>query len=334
MDSQNSRAARVGICIATFRRPDGLRELLKALAGLSFPDRPAPGVVVVVADNDPESGEAVRVCEEFAHGTWPVMYTSEPRQGISYARNTAVAVAIGWGAELIAFVDDDEIPAPCWLDELLRLFESSGADVVAGPVLPEFEGPVPGWVVKGRFFERPRYPTGTLITEMRAGNLLIRGGALDKNGQMFDERFALTGGEDSYLNAQLRQSDSKMVWADEAVVVERVPRSRATAGWILRRAFAGGCNWGRVELLVDPGLMTFCLSAARGLAHIVIGSVTVIPSLFAGRHAVVRCGIRVWAGLGLTFGLFGYRSERYRAHPLRSEQQFDRPALRIPSGNG
>lgn len=120
-DFPNSKGARVGICVATFRRPGRLRKLMKGLVSLSFRHVPVPNVVVVVADNDPELGEAAQVCKEFEHGRWPIIYTPEPHRGISYARNAAVKTAIESGAEWIAFIDDDEVPLPFWLDELLYL---------------------------------------------------------------------------------------------------------------------------------------------------------------------------------------------------------------------
>ena len=48
------------------------------------------------------------------------MHRVEGRRGIPQARNAAVAVALE-RADFVAFIDDDEVPSPLWLAELLRL---------------------------------------------------------------------------------------------------------------------------------------------------------------------------------------------------------------------
>ena len=36
-------------------------------------------------------------------------------------------------------IDDDEIASPDWLERMLRAAEASGADIVGGPVFPDFD---------------------------------------------------------------------------------------------------------------------------------------------------------------------------------------------------
>lgn len=310
MESQNSRALRVGICIATFQRPHGLRDLLKALAGLSFRDGPIPSIVVVVADNDPESGEAARVCEEWELGTMPVIYTPEPRQGISYARNAAVASALGWGAELIAFVDDDEIPLSSWLDELLYVQARYGADAVAGPVLPDYHEGTPDWIIKGGFFERPRFETGMLVSSAPTGNLLVSVNCLD-GGLPFSTNFAESGGEDTLFTMQLVRQGRRIVWADGAAVREAVPLHRTRTSYILSRAYGGGSSGARIEYLVRPLLATRVIRILKGLAHVVLGFLSLFPAVLAGRDAIVRAASHLWQGAGCVAGALGYGSRRY-----------------------
>jgi glycosyltransferase involved in cell wall biosynthesis len=61
-------------------------------------------------------------------------YTTEPRGGLSWARNAGIAAASG---EIIAFVDDDEQPDPHWLAGIAGGF-TRGADIgcVTGMILP------------------------------------------------------------------------------------------------------------------------------------------------------------------------------------------------------
>src|SRR5262249_22718479 len=124
------RPVKVDVAIATYRRPRGLFRLLGGLARLRFRGEP-PDLRVVVIDHDP-AGPAAEVCQDARR--WldlPLVHRVEPRRGIPQARNAAVAAALE-RAEFVAFIDDDEVPSPQWLDELLRVQAETGADAVAG----------------------------------------------------------------------------------------------------------------------------------------------------------------------------------------------------------
>lgn len=300
----------VAVCIATFRRPAGLRTLLQALGRLDFQKSERPAIFVYVVDNDPGSGEARQVCSQFEDGPYQLTYLSEPRVGISFARNAGVEHAIASKAEMIVFIDDDESPDPHWLDELLSTRHEYDAHVVAGPVLPLFQEGVPSWVIRGRFFDRPRMRTGTLVNWVGAGNLLVTSRLLTQV-QGFDAGFAHTGGEDSELSLRLKNTGSTMVWSDEAIVREDVPVNRARARWILRRAFAGGNNWARIQITFRPGFQMRLVQTSRAVANVAAGTLMLLPSLFAGRHRLVRSGIRVCAGFGALSNLLGFRYKRY-----------------------
>lgn len=228
---------RVAVCIASYRRPEGLLALLGALDAQVF-EGERPGVVLVVADND--ALESARpVCEDAAQRlSLPLRYTVEPRKGIPFARNAAVAAA--GDAEWLAFIDDDEIPEPRWLATLLRIQSQTGADVVTGPVLPRFERMPMPWLVQGGFFAPSRRPTGAPMQTAYTNNALVRGRALAEIGELFDERFTYGVGEDTELFSRLAARGARIVWADEAVVHERVPPERACTRWLLRRGFAVG----------------------------------------------------------------------------------------------
>jgi succinoglycan biosynthesis protein ExoM len=222
-----------------------------------------------------------------------------------------VKEAYARGADAVAFLDDDEVPDPGWLDALLQVQRSSGAQVVSGPVLPRFEDSVPAWVIQGKFFERPRFPTGTPISVARTGNLLLLTKVLKDFDLSFDERFGLSGGEDTLLTLILQRRGVRMVWADEAVVREWIPQDRANWRYILRRAFSGGNNWARVRRLLDPSLWVAFRCSAAAVARIAQGALLLFPSILIGRHALVRSAAKACLGMGMLSGLFGFGSRLY-----------------------
>lgn len=148
---------RISIGIITYLRPAGLERLLRSLNALTF-EYPPPELDVVVVDNDPNAS-ARAVCERFRPASrWPLTYVTEPRRGIPQARNRVVQEAAD--ANFIAFIDDDEVPTPDWLNRLLHAQRTYSADVVSGPVLPVFPDEGMHWMARSGFFDRPRYPTG------------------------------------------------------------------------------------------------------------------------------------------------------------------------------
>ena len=301
----------VSVCVITYRRPEGLERLLRALDGLVFQRVEAPGLEVVVVDNDPD-GSAAEVCERVAPDLrWPIRYERETRRGLSYARNHAVAAARD-RADFIAFIDDDEAPDPRWLDELLAVQAERDADVVSGPVLRVFEGEVPEWVVKGGFFVKPRYETGARVEDPATANVLVRTAALEGMEQPFDERFALTGGEDTHLFLRLARDGRRMVWADGAVVREWIPASRTTAAWVLQRVYRTANTWSMCERELRPTAGTVAMRAAKGAARIGYGVALLPFSWLLGRHMVVRSLWYVCFGAGNLTGLAGLRFQEYR----------------------
>jgi len=300
---------KVDVAIATYRRPRGLFRLLGGLGRLRF-RADEPELRVVVIDNDP-AGSAGPVCEDAQR--WlelPLLHRVEPRRGIPQARNAAVAAALE-RAEFLAFIDDDEVPSPQWLDELLRVQAETGADAVAGPCEPIFEDRVPRWIERGRFFEHPRFATGTRVRHAYTHNVLVRTDALAGLGALFDERLALSGGEDSELFERFVARGHAIAWADAALVFEWVPGSRANARWILRRAFRIGTSstfldrqrerpLGLPRLLAHGG---WCL--AKGATLLPLGALR-------GRAGAMRALRLAVFGAGRLGGLVGIDREEYR----------------------
>ena len=281
----------VTIAVPTYRRPDDLRELLPLLlsqAAAIAPDRFAVSVLVV--DNDPEGG-ARAVVEQAGAGS--IHYAHEPEPGISAVRNRAIDVA---GGGLLAYIDDDERPNDVWLSALLDTWTSSKAAAVSGRVIAAFAGPLDPWLEAGSFFRRRSMPTGSGIDLAAAGNLLLDLDQVVATGLRFASDLGLTGGEDTLLSRQLHAAGLRMVWCDESMVIDMVPRARMTRRWVLTRAWSHGNTTSVVALR---------------LARSPLGRLRVRAMQTLGGIA------RIVAGLGrFAFGLL-VRSDRHQARGLR-----------------
>jgi GT2 family glycosyltransferase len=293
---------RVAICIASYRRPQGLHALLGGLDAQRF-EGERPEIVLVVVDNDAEES-ARPVCEDARRWlSLQLRYAVEPRKGIPFARNATLRHA--GDADWLAFIDDDEIPDPRWLDTLMRVQRETGADVVTGPVLPRFAEPPPAWIADGGLFEQPHYATGTPLHTAYTNNALLRRSRLDDLDRLFDERLTLGVGEDADLFERLALRGARIVWADEAIVHETVPAARANARWLLRRGYVCGTaitHLERQRLSAPRALLSGACQGAWWLLRGLLGA-----AFARGRAARVRSLQIFTSGIGRFAGFAGVR---------------------------
>jgi glycosyltransferase involved in cell wall biosynthesis len=261
-----------------------LRQLLQTLQGLAFAKVSEPEISIVVVDNDPRS-TARPIVAEFLSRRFRIRYCLENRVGISYARNSAIAASRE--SDFVAFLDDDEQVPTNWLDELLTVNAAFEAKIVAGPVLPNFLSSPPQWMLDGRFWHRRRHSTGTQLSSVGAGNVLIARQVLQALAPAwFDPRFAKTGGEDTHFFRRCAALGFFVTWADDAVVYESVPASRISEDFLISRARNGANHWTRVDMELCPSLARLGSRFAVGLLRIAQGTAVslVAPALAPARQ--------------------------------------------------
>jgi succinoglycan biosynthesis protein ExoM len=243
---------RVIIAIPTFRRPKNLRRLLDAIAGLSTQAE----ISLVVADNDAEGREGFKLCVSLAPDyRWPLKCVIASERGIAQVRNTLVREALADGADFIAMIDDDEWPAPDWIDQCLAAQRKSGADCLQGAILFAASD--------GGSDTRADIGGGSGMPQS-AGNLFFRRDILAAmTPPWFDPAFALTGGEDTDFFLRLKSEGAKFAWADLAKVYGDVPAARASLAWSLSRAYSNGNSDMRILLKHRPGAVTLLVEAAK-----------------------------------------------------------------------
>ncbi len=285
--------AAVTIAICTFRRPEGLRRTLQGLWAQQGLTGAAPDVVVV--DNDAQASARSVAEASPPPSPWTLRYVVEPAPGVAAARNRCLAEA---QTDLIAFIDDDEVPDPGWLRALLGCRERTAADAVFGCVVPVFEVPPPAWSARGALFTKPRRATGTVVgwEATYTANVLLTRRLLDLAGGDFDQRFAASGGEDSLLFCRAERNGATLVWCDEAVVHEWLPAGRLRLAWVLRRSLKGGQTWVRIQAEFSRGI--WLPMALRGAASALVAAIALLPAFMISRGAAVRQAQRVAGGVG------------------------------------
>lgn len=239
---------RVALGICTCDRVSLLRRTLGALERTDLGTLNPAEVVLIVIDNRP-TGAVRSLCDD-ARGRLPMAlhYVEETRRGIPYARNRAIQTALELGAELVAFIDDDDLPKPDWLYHLLRRQEQTGADVVFGTwQLPEVLE-VPRWLAQVDFFapmqieKRNRYglPSWAGTYNVLMTRRLLE--ALRRNGGVFRPEFTLSGGEDTDCFIRADQAGYSYATAPDSVVVRVWEPTRLTLRGLMHRGFMLGSS--------------------------------------------------------------------------------------------
>lgn len=223
------------VCICTYKRPKLLSRLLEELTKQVTGELFTYSIVVV--DNDKLRSAEAGVSAFAASSSIPVRYCVEPEQSIPMARNKAVENASG---DYVAFIDDDEFPAENWLLNLLKACRQYNVDGAVGPVNCHFDEKPPKWIVKGKFWQRPTFPTGLVIdgNKGRTGNVLLRREILSTGKNPFRPQFRT--GEDQDFFTQMIERGHTFIWCNEAVVYETVPPTRWEPSFILKRSLLQG----------------------------------------------------------------------------------------------
>jgi glycosyltransferase involved in cell wall biosynthesis len=304
----------IAICICTFERPAGLRALLGGIERQRLIQLDEQTVCVIVVDNSP-AATAAEVCDAFSAGwRFRLGYLHEPRKGLAVARNAALSAALARGASLVAFIDDDEMPEPSWLERLVERITVSGAAAAVGPVYPVFQCPPPRWLPVHAYTTRQRARDG--FADMgHSGNSIFDAAVLRSTGLSFDARYNESGGEDTIFFKQLRAKGLKIAWAENAVAHELVPRQRMSARWLWQRWSRTGEIEAHLGSIDPDSVKGRLVSMARGLVRVVGGSLRVLGAVATSRwrapSSLMASTYTFCRGLGLIASAIGYRHRTY-----------------------
>lgn len=290
-------------CIATYRRPEGLRLLLRSIQAAA--ERADVEFSVVVVDNDPwGSAESVAMdCH--------ARYVCEARPGIAAARNRSLSerdVTASW----LVFVDDDETLDPDWfLVAKKAMSDYPRASVFVGHVQSCFPEQTPAWIADGGFHQREPLPRGSVHRFPPSNNTIVRAAIFDDPAVRFNDDYSVSGGSDTELFYRLRGETGPAIAVPELVVLEAVPEDRLTWRWVRRRAVRSGSVMVRVRRQ-DSGRFSL---AFQGVCRAVYFGGRLGFQAALGRSISARNFNGFFFGLGMLAALVGLRTREYVRRP-------------------
>src|SRR4051812_10078580 len=221
---------RVAVC--TNRSPDVALEALRA-------EVPPKALTVVVSGRDDPA------------------FLSEPRPGLSHARNRALAWAADVGADVLAFVDDDAVVDPGWYEALRARWDEALHDVacIGGPIRPRYSVPPPSWFSDGIAHVLTLLDRGPAVRDLDpsveavyGANISFRVEPLRQVGG-FDPRLGHAGGRIFFAGGDEAQRarvgpGSRARYVPDAAVEPVIPPQRLTRASFIRRRFWFGAALG------------------------------------------------------------------------------------------
>ncbi len=301
---------RIVVGIPTYRRPLMLKKLINSLYACSINLDLIDSIRVIVIDND-DSGSAAAIIQELLHErpkNFDLDYVSFPLKGLSNVRNKILEEAFNFDPDFILSIDDDEYVVTNWFNEMINTAVVCKADVVLGPVVPDFEDKnLPAYVSK--YFQRPVRKDQELLNELRTGNILLRTTFLIENNITFDERFNATGAEDTFFGIQVGKKLGKIHWAAHAIAFETISKERSTLDWLIKRTYRTAITYTYILTLEKSyGLLMkkFCVSVLYILMGIL--GLVFLPFRINNKYFGV---LKIAEGLGGFAGLFSFKYNEY-----------------------
>jgi glycosyltransferase involved in cell wall biosynthesis len=249
----------VSVVIPTYNRAELLPALLDALLAQRVHGIPYE---ILVVDNASSDGTAATVA---AHAHPSIRYLYESRRGVSNVRNTGLQHA---AAELIAFLDDDLLPAADWLPRVKDTMDAHPeVHCVGGRIEPQWPDapPPPRWLTPanyaplalqyGRGAGKPlsaANASGCLV----AANFICRRDVLRDVGGFSPAFFR---DEDRELNLRLWRAGTVGIYADSIVATAVVQPERLTKAYHRRWHIVTGANHARMrfkQIIAPDGHLT------------------------------------------------------------------------------
>ncbi|HBH26837.1 MAG TPA: hypothetical protein DDX54_05495 [Rhodospirillaceae bacterium] len=294
------------VAVCTLHRPQMLRRCLDSLCA----QEGAPPLRILVVDNSPDAECRDMVAEHYPQA----VYASEPRRGLSHARNKAVDEALRLGADWLAFIDDDEIARPDWIASYMAAMATHPAEIYHGPAVPIYPPDLPAWFrIRPPHDRELRYNAGSIAT----GNVLFSRGIVEN--LTFDPAFNRTGGEDLDFFCRAQDLGARVVWVPDAVVHEPVVPERTTLAFVLRNAYETGLGKAllrihqgkRIHTLVRKGPQLLFRTVYGIFLALVAAPIAPFWPQRVGQFAAWKAN-RVCHAAGMLAGLLGYRARGQR----------------------
>lgn len=303
----------ISVVLCTHNRAAYLEKALRSLAAQTLPRSAWEAIVVDNRSTDATREVATRFMAEM-----DLRYVHEPVLGLSYARNT------GWRAArapLVAYLDDDAVAVPDWLEHILEAFTTvtPRPGCVGGRVDPIWEAPRPQWLsdqvlssLTAVDWTATPHSIPDLSQEWLVGaNLAVPRDVLERLGGFTDglDRAgkSLLSSGDVFLQKQVQRLGLTCYYHPAMAVGHHVPAARLRKPWFRKRYYWQGVSDAVMQLLEErPGPFRRLALAVQRLRYL-LRHPAWVAALLLPTDEPARFTDKCWAwiAIGHTLGLLG-----------------------------
>ena len=307
----DSMTADVSVIICAYTE-ERLADIREAVASVQQQTK-RPTEIIVAVDNN--SSLWTKLQRELK-GPVRVVLNREAK-GLSPTRNFGVDNA---GGSLIAFLDDDAVAEPDWLEKLLVHFDDPNVYVAGGKAVLAWSQGRPvwfpeelDWTVGGSFTWMPQ--RSAVVTNPHGHNMCFRREAFSAAG-MFDTAVGRNGnggqaGEEREFCLRLISSvpEARIIYEPAAIVRHKVPPSRSRWGYLLKRSYGEGLCKAYIEQKSRSFSRAPLSTEWRYLRHLVFRAIPLRMARFYRPQALAHT-IAIVLGIAAAGG--GYLAGRWQ----------------------
>ncbi len=228
------------VAICTYNQCEMLQATLESI---NRTDVTSNDVITIIVVNNNSKDNTEFVCKNFApKSKYKFEYYFEDRQGLSFARNRAIAETKDG---IIIFTDDDVVVPKNWLATYMDEYSNGGVDAVYGPVFPEWRNDKPEWYDKKLDpsyalldYGDQRFIAKSIYQEFYGANfsmkvdLLKSYGGFDTNlGRTADKLFI---GEETEIFSKLLNENRVIVYNPDIYVGHVIRSERKTKSYLVK----------------------------------------------------------------------------------------------------
>uniref|UniRef100_B8HT95 Glycosyl transferase family 2 n=1 Tax=Cyanothece sp. (strain PCC 7425 / ATCC 29141) TaxID=395961 RepID=B8HT95_CYAP4 len=245
----------ISVVICTYNRASYLAKAIQSLLEQSLEPQ---SYEIIIVDNG--STDTTKMTVEQFSANINIRYIYESNQGLCYARNTGWRKAKG---KYVAYLDDDAIASPFWLNKIIEVFDSGIANpgCVGGKVKPIWEAPRPQWLSDELlatltivdWSDAPQVISDLSQQWLVGANIAFPkevleelGGFVAGLGRVGNN---LLSGDDTFLEKQIIQAGYSCFYHPEIVVHHHIQLSRLSQDWFISRYLWQGRSDAMMQLI-------------------------------------------------------------------------------------
>jgi glucosyl-dolichyl phosphate glucuronosyltransferase len=303
----------VTVCLCTHNRPGYARA---CLAGLRKQTVEQARFAVLVVDSGSAAAVHVQLAGMVAESENARLIALD-HPGVSLARNAGARDA---GGGYIAYIDDDAIPAPDWIERIIAAIQEAPTPpaVIGGRILPLWESPLPAWwpaslrgvlsIIETEGCGEYRTPELPAKLEPYGANIVVQVAALLAVGgfgtSIGRQGDILLSDEEVQLAWRLQDAGHAVRFDSRVVVYHCIQPLRLTPAWLLSRMY-----WQGVSTVISRRLLGYPGSVWRELPRRLLVVLACAPASLCGRDSPSWIGWR-WRfayARGFVRGAFHWR---------------------------